>query len=79
MPVAHTSYPTYPPGLYVRVRPDFPQKARAGKDGFVHSDEGQDVILSFGHDRYQRYQGIPTSLPELWAKADTQFESLGLF
>ena len=79
MALALTTYPAYLAGLFVRIRPDHPRKDRASKDGFVHRDAGQEVILSFGHNRHLQYQGIPTSLPEVWAKSDTQFESLGLF
>jgi len=75
----HIRYPTFMPGMFVRMNPRLnpTRRDRNGKDGFVHKDLGQDVVLSFGADRFMNHQGIPASLPECWAKSDTQLESLG--
>ena len=70
-------YPPYTAGMFVLMQPKLAQHNRAGKDGMVHKDLGHSVTLSFNYNRHHQYQGIAPSPPELWAKSDTQFNTLG--
>jgi hypothetical protein len=56
-------------GQFVRVRPDHPDSARAGKDAIVGDDLGDGTVgLFFGYDRYNQPQGCQCVGRELWKK-----------
>jgi hypothetical protein len=62
-------------GSFIRVRADHPS-FRAGKDGMVHEDMGDEIALTFGFDRYNESQGCHCVGPELWSKFELDLGSV---
>lgn len=61
-------------GMFVRVRSDL-DNLRAGKDGMVLEDYGDEVSLSFGRDRYNQWQNVQCVGIELWRKDELDLET----
>lgn len=66
-----------PEGEYIRVKSEHPDWWRAGKDGMVVEDMGEDgVALFFGVDRHNNFQHLVCVGPELWQRSELDLNSL---
>ncbi len=63
-------------GSFIRVKETHENKFRAGKDGMVVEDFGNQVSLVFGWDRHCVEQRCECVGPEMWDKSELDFRTL---
>lgn len=61
---------------FVRVQANHPDTTRAGKDAQVVRVDGDDVLLLFGYDRWNRDQGVRCVGLEMWSMNELDLSTI---